>query len=57
MDALFNNLPRNKHYIFYIGTVKITALFHEYLPDGTLKVTEDNVELRLNPNHILYVEV
>lgn len=59
MDALFNSLPRNKHYEFHFVNHSIVALFHEYMPDGTLKVTkhQTNLVVYINPNQLQFVTV
>ena len=52
----FNSLKRGQGYVFVFGTVDcLTAVFHEILPDGVLKVAKNNQTYYLNPDRIIYV--
>lgn len=63
MSAMFNQLRRGHRYTFVFGggLHAICGVFHEYLPDGTLRVVGSHYtppapdrEYHLNPAQIVY---
>jgi hypothetical protein len=56
-SLLYNSLERGGLYIFVLGAdFVVEGRFHEYMPDGTLKVTLGNGRiLYINPNNVFYV--
>lgn len=61
MDARFNSLTRKARYTFcFTGQYAVTGVFHEILPDGTLKVAGNVSGVKtpdvfyLNPDTIVY---
>jgi hypothetical protein len=59
MQILWNSLKRGQVYWFTFGhgIPTVFAVFHEIMPDGSLRVANEKGEFFLSPDQIAHVRV